>query len=244
MEGIKIYNVLHELKVVLRQFVPGNATVLVFGSYAVGDVNDESDIDCIVVCFQHEEYEILTGNLHRVTGEWGCQSDIVLSLQVVYVKTFEQLLRAGDPWCVTVASTAIPLIDGHRYLHRLREMIEDDNFYYAKATCVQVLKDEMKELEKNIAITAHNLYSTVYSYIVIRGMFKEIRETGEKKITTDSLRWMVKRLKEKTDNNELTGAKLAKEMMDSHRRSVFDLYRDKCADLEGIVAQIMDDMER
>jgi uncharacterized protein len=74
----------------LLQNAAPEATVILYGSYARGNANDQSDLDLLVVKFRIGHRRLETAQLWGVLGQMGIPVDVL----VVERKTF-------DDWCRT-----------------------------------------------------------------------------------------------------------------------------------------------
>jgi len=67
--------------------------VLLYGSYARGDYDDESDIDIMVLADVPAEDELRTGSaIRRAANDWGLTDNMLLSINVTDCKRFYKWL--------------------------------------------------------------------------------------------------------------------------------------------------------
>jgi predicted nucleotidyltransferase len=84
--------------------------VILFGSYARGDFDDESDIDIMVLAkVSSEDANRLNTELGKIANRIGLENDILVSLLVKDCKTFYRYLPA-DPFYQNVMREGVQLI--------------------------------------------------------------------------------------------------------------------------------------
>ena len=83
--------------------------VILYGSYARGDYNAESDIDIIVIAdVSHEEIKAIEDNLWHIGWELGYEYDVIVTVFLKDCATFNKFLSA-EPFYRNVVKDGVIL---------------------------------------------------------------------------------------------------------------------------------------
>lgn len=88
----QLEKVLSEVKLQVENLLSDKLkSIVLFGSYARGDYDDESDIDIMVLAdIEDDEVNSYTRNLYKMVSHIGLENDVVLSLCLVPDERFNR----------------------------------------------------------------------------------------------------------------------------------------------------------